>query len=166
LCSRGFSYSTDKSNVKSVNWRCDTSNCPGRCTSGLTGPPVEITTPHNHLPNLFLKEILTQRETLKDEAKTASLNKPRRMIRSANSNLSEVLAQLPTTDASRQAINRIRSCNVDGGKNPTTREEISIARELQTTLSGMKFLFEDSSDGDRILVFTTHENLKILKKNS
>ena len=29
----------------------------------------------------------------------------------------------------------------------------------------MKFLFEDSSDGDRILIFTTHENLKILKKN-
>jgi len=127
LCSRGFSYSTDKSNVKSVNWRCDTSNCPGRCTSGLTGPPVEITTPRNHLPNLFLKEILTQRETLKDEAKTASLNKPRRMIRSANSNLSvEVLAQLPTTDASRQAINRIRCCNVDGGKNPTTRRKFQL----------------------------------------
>lgn len=86
------------------------------------------------------------------------------MIRGANSKLSaNVLAQLPTFDSSRQAINRIRTSNVDGGVNPTS--DVQISRELQTTLNGMKFLFEDTQDGDRILVFTTAENLNILRKN-
>ncbi len=123
--------------------------------------------PHTHLPTLKLKDILNQREVLKTEAKSGSLNKPRRMIRGANHKLSaEVIAQLPTSDASRQAINRIRSSNVDGGVNPICREDVSISRELQTTYNGMKFLFEDTQDGDRILVFTTTENLNILRKNT
>jgi len=121
---------------------------------------------HNHLPTSELKEIMNHREVLKTEAMSGSLNKPRRMIRSANHELSaEVIAQLPSTDASRQAINRIRSSNVDGGVNPTCRENVSISRELQTTFNGMKFLFEDTQDGDRVLVFTTTDNLNIMRKN-
>ena len=108
---------------------------------------MEVTTMHNHLPTSELKEIMNHREVLKTEAQSGSLNKPRRMIRNANHELSaEVIAKLPSTDASRQAINRIRSSNVDGGVNPTCRENVSISRELQTTFNGMKFLFEDTQD--------------------
>ena len=110
--------------------------------------------------------LLQQRKDIKSEANSKSRNKPRRIIRDANSELpKEVLAQLPTQEASRQVINRIKRKQVDGGVNPITRAEIMIPTDLKFTLNGERFLFEDTDDDDRIIIFTTFENLRILKRN-
>ena len=153
-------------NDSSTNWKCDTVKCPGRANTKSNGPPVIITKDHNHLPNPALSMLLQQRKDINSEANSKSRNKPRRIIRDANSELpKEVLAQLPTQEASRQVINRIKRKQVDGGVNPITRAEIMIPTDLKFTLNGERFLFEDTDDDDRIIIFTTFENLRILKRN-
>ena len=89
----------------------------------------------------------------------------RRLIREANSQFdAEVIGQLPTDDASRQFINRLKSSNENYGPNSSSRIEIIIPRAFKFTISGQKFYLDDSDDEDRIMIFSTNENLEIMSR--
>ena len=67
-------------------------------------------------------------------------------------------------DALRQQINRLRSKNSDSGPNPKTLAEIDLNNDLKLTNKGENFLVYDtgSLDEERLLIFGTDENLRLL----
>lgn len=84
-----------------------------------------------------------------------------------------VLAKLPNEMAVRRTINRVRQANLP--PNPKTLEELGdIPDEYQQTSGGDRFLLWDSADdeddddlgGDRIIIFATAANLKLLCRST
>lgn len=65
---------------------------------------------------------------------------------------------LPSRDALRQSINRVRSSSLP--TEPETLDDLVIPNELTKTLGGSDFLIRDFvMDRDRILFFTTITNV-------
>ncbi|RNA11180.1 hypothetical protein BpHYR1_049113 [Brachionus plicatilis] len=75
--------------------------------------------------------------------------------------------KLPNYDASRAKIKRARSNKAGAGKEFDELSKVEIKEELKVTYRNEKFLWGDSGsdDPERILVFTTKENLKLLDKH-
>ena len=133
LYSLGYCYRRDHTNKTSVNWRCKIPKCPGRCKSGIDGPPVDITSPHNHSPDIAQLEVLNQRKKLKEVAESDNRNSNRRFIRDSNSHLSDqALALIPSYNADRQFMNRVRNSQ-EVFSNYNNRLEIQIPHEYYFT---------------------------------
>lgn len=110
LVSLGYSYTIDKKNNSTINWRCDLTWCPGRATSDLKGPPVTITIRHYelHLPNPKLRQTLLDQENLKLESKRRRADGPGNLVREVYSGSTdpELVSLAPSEEAKRQIVNR------------------------------------------------------------
>jgi len=72
---------------------------------------------------------------------------------------------LPSSDALRQTINRLRHSEFP--VEPTTLGELNIPEHLTRTLDGTRFLVRDSIIGeDRVLLFTTIANIRHLQEST
>ncbi|CAF0918334.1 unnamed protein product [Brachionus calyciflorus] len=143
LSSIGFHYVKDRETGTEVQWKCDKPKCPGRAKSYGWKPPVEIVTPHVHLPNKERTQVLIHILTEEDAA-------------------------LNTNDIiSRQRINRRRRILDRHGRDPINLCGILISDHLKRTISNKEFFYDDSGSDDpsRILIFTTEDNLSQLKNN-
>ncbi|CAF0977012.1 unnamed protein product [Brachionus calyciflorus] len=74
----------------------------------------------------------------------------------------------PKKDAIRRLINKTRNDKTDKGYNAKSLAELVIPEDLKFTLKGKNFYFGDSGQNDknRVIFFTTEENLKLLSTNS
>lgn len=165
LYSQGYLYTLTHNNSDTINWRCQQRKCGGRCKSGLDNHTIVIiTTPHNHTPNVAEYEVLVRKKNLKQIASSDNRVANRRTIRASNSQLStEALALVPSYEATRKQMARVR-IKKEFHSRFDSRKEIIIPREYMTTFSKERFFWDDSQDEDRILIFTTQNNLNILDK--
>ena len=81
-------------------------------------------------------------------------------IISQEQNSADVLAQLPSLESIRSSLYRAR--HEDSPILPTLRRDVSLSTRFSNTRSGEDFLLVDDGDDDKIMIFATEENLRLL----
>lgn len=175
LYSFGCRYTVEKPkqeeviNAEKVYWRCEKyPDCKGRAISKGLIPPLNVTKSHNHEFKTELKDELKALNELKANAIQTN-DPPRVLIQKLQTNLTDqCIVSLPKKEAIRQLVLRTRNTNAGKGYNAKSIAELEIPESLQTTIKGKKFYYGDSrkNDKNRIIFFTTDENLKLLSTNN
>ncbi|CAF0945502.1 unnamed protein product [Brachionus calyciflorus] len=192
LCFQGYYYTIDKNlNVEEpksfsfedkfyangdnvINWKCENANdtkttvkCMGRVHTIGFNCFGEYRREHNHLPNHEKKYCLLVNAECKNQAKLTNYD-PNFILKKAQVKLPEVAAsQMLRPEAIRQTIRRVRITIYGQLTNPGTLQEIEIPNTLTYTYTGKKFFWDDSGrdDPNRIILFTTNDNLKRLDQH-
>ena len=177
----GYSYVRDRGNFEMTQWKCAYSKativndkrkyiyCPGRCHL-YNDRDIRIVTEHSslfHLPDPVESECLVVNNKIKEMAKLTA-DKPRSIIKKAQVNLTdEAAARMKRYPAQVQMMNRIRSTAATYGPNPISISDIIVPIPLSITYNKEPFVWKDSGygDKDRIIIFTTENNIKLLINN-
>ena len=90
--------------------------------------------------------------------------KPRTILKTCQKNIKEAAARLKRYPNVVQMIQRVRSTKDTFGQNPKTIAEIIVPIPLTVTYNNELFVWKDSGymDPDRLIVFTTESNIKLL----
>lgn len=186
----GYFYRISCQSSSRFNWRCIETQlkCKAKCyTDGnLIGEKYSIhfsipdDRTHNHAPKLSRFEIKEKRRKMKEVtvacSKVISNVPPRQIVASVVNEVKskEAVANMPTYEADRQAINRFKkSTRPDYPQEPKNLSEIQLPEFLIFTLekddsTNKNFLLHDSGadDPNRFFIFSTKENLKLLENNN
>lgn len=109
-------------------------------------------------------ECLLVDDKMKDMAKQTS-EKPRSIMKKCQIDVSkEAAARLKKYSSVVQMVHRVRSTEATYGQNPTSISEIVVPIPLTLSYNKEMFVWKDSGylDHDRIIVFATESNIKLL----
>ena len=81
-------------------------------------------------------------------------------VLSQEQNCADVLAQLPSLESIRSSLYRVRHENTP--ILPTHRRDVSLSPRFTKTQSGEDFLLVNDGNDDKILIFATEENLRLM----
>lgn len=126
---------------------------------------VISSTKHNHTPKL---EMITVKHKLKEMKDMACLTQDstRNIIAASCSNISlPVAGAIPSTHALSKTIQRKILRFEAPPPNPHTLVDLILPVEYTITNRGENFLFHDSNDENHFLIFTTTQNLQLLKES-
>ncbi len=161
----GYIYTKIRDGTDFQFWRCKNhkAGCPARATS--EGLSVVVRNEHDHPPNPA--EITTQvaiagmRKRARDESTSINVIYDDQLeVISQEQNSADVLAQLPSLESIRSSLYRAR--HEDTPILPTLRRDVSLSTRFSNTRSGEDFLLVDDGDDDKIMIFATEENLRLL----
>jgi hypothetical protein len=167
----GYLMVKDKNRDNKFYWCCEKRSalkCNGRATTILDREQhyLQDTSDHNHAPEASRFGTIKTINTIKGKAREAD-DLPSQIIQSTISNTAnsqEVYTSLPSNEALRKSIRRIR--NTDFLSEPESVEDITIPENMKVTLDGVNFLVKDSTIGEnRILLFTTVTNIRNLEQS-
>ncbi|CAF3849720.1 unnamed protein product [Rotaria sp. Silwood1] len=168
----GFLYVKDKNRDDLYYWVCERKSqketkCTARATTICIGDQHKIhkfyAQQHNHAPQASKPEVLKACMQVKELGQISN-DQPARIINNIIATTSrDIQPCLPGKDAARQQIKRARRVCEEEAE-PKTLDDFKLPDAYCTTLSGMHFA-KDITDGtQRILLFTTSENLKWLQE--
>lgn len=122
---------------------------------------------HNHVVDKCDLEALKVKKKMKKLAKNTS-ESSMVIISNSTANISaSTSAHLPLNKSLCRTIQRERAKVLGGPALPTNFQDLKVPEMFQKTLRGAEFLYEDyNSDAKRIQIYTTKDNLNILKKCS
>lgn len=165
----GYIMVKDKNRNDSYYWCCEKRvalQCNGRAVTKFTGGEhhLQSVSDHNHAAEASRVNVIKTINTLKERARETS-EPPVRIIQTVSTNSSHIIQPyLPSRDALRQSINRIRSSDLP--TEPESLDDLVIPEDLTKTIDGSDFLVKDSvMDDDRILLFTTVLNVRYLEQS-
>ena len=171
LISNGYGYMIDK-NLSKIYWKCDDKNCTGRGNSSSDfKPPLILTQCHSlwHEPLLVKREIDECIQQFKlSVASTQKGMKTRHILKDILKDKSDdVLSEIPSLNALRQRANRIRKSNKHVNKEPKFLKDLIINDNFKKSYKGEDFLLgEAGKDNERVFLFSTPKNIKLLSSNS
>ena len=153
----GYIYNFQRATKAKQQWRCQVKNCKGRIHTTAT-TVIKLMGQHCHGEEIGKEEVLEFRARVKRRA-LGSHDNPHRIIAEASGQLSNIAKTLlPREKGFKKICQRIRPAPT----NPTTLFDLHFDENIQT-LGGNNFLAYDSGPGlDRIVMFSTEENKKIL----
>ena len=139
-------------------WKCENKDCKGRGNppAGLI-PHLTITQGHDmwHEPLLVKREVV---ETLNNIVFNIIKN-------AIKDKTDDVLVHLPSASALRQQVNRANKKNKQIVE-PKCLKDLIIDEKYKKTYKGEAFLLGESGEGnERIFLFSTPKNMKILSKH-
>lgn len=165
----GYLMVKDKSRKNIFYWRCEkhkTLQCHGRATTMLAEDQHHLikATDHNHAAEASRVNVVKSLNLLKERAQQTN-DQPVQIIQNIVAISSqEVHPYLPSCDALRQTVRRIR--HIDFPTEPTSLENLIVPERMKQTLDGTNFLVRDTTiDDNRILLFTTHTNVHHLAQS-
>ena len=165
----GYIIVKDKNRNHSYYWYCekrDTLQCKGRATTLLTEDQHHLikASEHNHAAEASRVNVIKRVNLLKERSQQTTDN-PVQVIQNVVAGTSqEVYPYLPSRNALRQTIKRVR--HIDLPTEPQSLENLIIPENMQKTLDGSDFLVRDSTIGDeRVLIFTTSTNVNYLAQS-
>jgi len=165
----GFLMVKDRNRKYKYYWRCKkykSLQCPGRATTILIEDQHHLhnITNHNHAAEANRVNVAKTIKVLKERAQQTN-DQPIQIIQNVITNSSqEIFPYLPSRDALRQSIKRIR--RIDSPAEPQSLEDLVIPENWKKTLSGSDFLVRDSTIGnERVLIFTTSTNINYLSQS-
>lgn len=140
--------------------------CPGRLIRYLNAPEanqIKVTKEHTHIGDGRMLGKATAMITLKRKS-TESIDRGRTVVAKLNENMDvATAASLPSTKSMMQTVRRERE-DSDLPKNPKSLHDLEIPESFKT-INGKLFLLHDSGPGpNRILMYSTAENLELLKR--
>lgn len=135
-------------------------------TIGLEGP-VLITVAHTHQPDITRKQKLINDVKYKQMAESTKENPRDIMINVQKCDDEDVVVKNSNYENIRQVISRVRKEKSGYGANAKTLDTIIIPDNLKNTYRGSLFYYSNSgvNDPNRVLIFTTDENLRLLEKH-
>ena len=153
----GFIYNFQRKTSTKVQWRCQVKNCRGRIHTFATSA-LKILGQHSHGEEIGKAEVIAFRACVKRHALVSNDN-PHRIIAEESRMLSNFAKTLlPCEKSLKKICQRVRPTPT----NPTNLFDLYVDQNIQT-LSGNNFLLYDSGPGiNRIVMFSTAENKKIL----
>ncbi|CAB4402207.1 unnamed protein product [Rhizophagus irregularis] len=167
----GYLMVKDKNRKFTYYWRCEkykSLQCLGRATTLLIEGQHHLQkfSEHNHAAEASRVNVVKTIKVLKDQAQQTN-DHPVQIIQNIVANSSqEIFPYLPSRDALRQSIKRIRHSD-DSPVEPQSLENLIIPEHMKKTLDGSNFLIKDSTINDnRILIFTTIANINQLEQST
>ncbi|VDI61105.1 Hypothetical predicted protein [Mytilus galloprovincialis] len=147
-----------------VYWICTTRNCPATLNT-RNNIPTKLPNGHNHDSHkvkLKVDEILqTIKKRCREETTPVPTIYEQEVIKLRNpewnDETQEVVENLPTFESCRGSFYNERSKLIPAL--PKTRNEINLAEPWTVTTVGEQFLMADDGLHDRIMMFTTRQNL-------
>ena len=165
----GYLMVKDKNRNNIYYWSCEkrtTLKCHGRAITKLIEDQhyLQKTSEHNHAAEASRVNVIKTINILKEHAQQTN-DQPVQIIQTIAAHSSqEIYPYLPSHNALRQSIKRIR--RVDFPTEPQSLEDLVIPENMQKTLDGSDFLIKDSTIGhNRTLLFTTFDNIKHLEQS-
>ena len=165
----GYLMVKDKKRNNSYYWYCekrDRLRCGGRAVTILTEDQHHLTksTEHNHAAEASRVNVVKRINLLKERAQQSN-DQPVQVIQNVVAGTSsQVYPYLPSRNALRQTIKRIR--RVNSPAEPQSLENLIIPDNMKKTLDGLYFLVRDSTVGnERVLMFTTSANVNYLAQS-
>lgn len=147
-------------------WRCVESSCKGRIITingEIKSQPKENS--HNHVPDPYK----IQRKMAVNKIKEAAVhiqNTPHDIISTVQI-VPGVAGEMPSVHHLKHTIRRVRTHNQCALPIPKTMSDLKIADEYTKTMKGEQFLiFDNGASQDRILIFSTENNLKLMDQST
>ncbi|CAG7722818.1 unnamed protein product [Allacma fusca] len=164
---KGFQYIKNSSSGSTIYWKCrswSAAGCPGRLIDreGVKSESI----PHcNHEISAIQQQVEVFKSKFKRRAITHPNEKPAVLINEVKTGIQfnkECAPALPSTSIIAKYPHKWRKNEaVQGFGNPSRRQDIFIPDNYQVTEKGDRFLLYDSRDKDRILIFTTQQNIEM-----
>ncbi|CAF1046497.1 unnamed protein product [Brachionus calyciflorus] len=144
LISKGHAYTKERgpNTLGKVSWKCEkTLFCNGRGYIKGFEPPMVLTVKHHEkCTPIFKRHTVVEGDKVIKQRADQSSDKCRTLITESNKLLSEeAVVQIPTYNANRQKIQRIRRKKAGGGNEPIDISSIIIKTDLQNTYRDDKF---------------------------
>lgn len=166
----GYLLAKNKQVRNMVYWHCiqrRSGPCPAFAKTTIVGENHQLNSHgnHNHPPNPVLTSVRRARAAIRQRARDTS-DSPAQIIQDVTSTMSRISAvHLPNRPALRQAIGRVRR-PTEIPPEPISLEQVQVPEELKE-VNGQLFLGRDVTFGqDRILLFSTEQNLRQLQEAS
>lgn len=170
LLFEGHFYFKDVEKGEKVYWKCAffekrKTNCPARIIT-VDDKISKITKEHNHIADASEVEATKVYEKIRINSKISN-DPPHKIISTASTTCSITAApKLPSVSSMKRSIRNIRQKNLQGPALPTNRSEIIFLEEYTKTYKNENFLLYDAGPVDeRILIFTTEQNLQLLSNS-
>lgn len=160
----GYLYYREKLMSDKIIWKCqdyEYHKCRGRCHT-FNDAVIKVSD-HNHVPNASKVEVKNIMTAIKEQALRTN-DKPQNIVCDATVSCSKSASGiLPNFCCIKKTIRRTRR-KINGVPiAPTSLRELKIPDDYKRTVAGKNFLLYDSGPtNDRILVFSTEENLNFL----
>lgn len=151
--------------LKEIDWGYNTTYYVNRCPGKITTVETDVIakTDHSHAGDAPKIEKRISSNKMKEKALEAN-SPPRRIIRTVTSTMTtETAVGLPKYESLSRNLRRIRQKANTTPKLTQTLSELVIDGEFAKTLKGEKIVLYDNYDEtNRIVIFTTKENLQFL----
>jgi len=167
LVHNGYKFRVKYRRRNRCYWTCTTSNCPATMNT-LDNIPTKMPTEHNH-PNhqteLKVEEVLRviKKRCGEDTLPIPSIYEEevcKLRNREWDEDMLKVVEQLPTFQSCKGRCYNERAKLIPAL--PTSRTNINLQGPWRQTTTGEEFLVADDGEDDRILMFTTRQNLEHL----
>ncbi|CAG2246348.1 unnamed protein product [Mytilus edulis] len=160
----GYQFRVKTRRDERVYWICTTRNCPATLDT-RNNIPTKLPNGHNHDSHkvkLKVDEILqTIKKRCREETTPVPTIYEQEVIKLRNpewnDETQEIVENLPTFESCRGSFYNERSKLIPAL--PKTRNEINLAEPWTVTTVGEQFLMADDGLHDRIMMFTTRQNL-------
>ena len=165
----GYVYTKirDSSTSELRFWRCEQHRrgCEARATS--EGSSAVVRKEHDHPPNpaetTTQEAIANMRKRARDESTPITSIYDDQLVEvSLEDHADDALSQLPSFESLRSTLYRSRHEAIPSL--PTTRRDVTFPDRYTKTLSGEDFLYVNDGDDDKIVIFTTDENIRLMSE--
>ena len=168
----GFLMVKNRNRGNLYYWCCEkrkSLNCKGWANTELIEGQhfLRSTIDHSHAAEASRIDVVKSINAIKRKAQETN-DQPVQIIQDMVAHTSqEIYPYLPSNNALRQSIKRIRRTCTNYPTEPQSLASLVIPENMQKTLDGSNFLIKDSTIGDnRILIFTTIANINHLNQSS
>ena len=170
ICVNGFLFSETRHRNDLYYWHCEKklteTGCHGTVGTLKIGDQHQLRyheiEKHNHPPEASKLPVIKICNAIKDIAKRTN-DTPAQIIQNTTAGCSqETRANLPSRDALRQKAKRARRGELPS--EPTSLEDFELPDEYSKTISGHQFSSLIEHEEDRIIIFTTSENIRHLSE--
>ncbi|CAN8014944.1 unnamed protein product, partial [Ixodes persulcatus] len=163
----GHSYTCNKKTESSMYWVCRKRDiCKAKLYTDVAMTSVLLQPgEHTHSGDPVENSLLAVRDDMKAKAgKRRALPNHQILLGAAAASSDAVASRMPSVSTMRRTLRKQRRRAIHPYTIPTTKRNLEIPVEFKVTLRGEDFLLHDSGFGDseRILVFSTAENLRKL----
>ncbi|XP_029645758.1 uncharacterized protein LOC115219713 [Octopus sinensis] len=160
----GYLFVKDKELKNKKYWKCQNYKKYCKCRAKTDGDEViSVSGEHNHAGNPVNVEVRRFMEKIKNDSKETH-DSPQYVILNAASDISNLtVPALPPLSSIKRTIRRVRQREICGLPVPNHRKDITFLDEYTKTNRGDDFLLFDSGPSeDRMLIFSTRQNLYVL----
>lgn len=161
----GFKFSHEKENGENHYYVCacrKNKNCSCRLTKNRDGE-YKVNGTHNHPPNPADRQRAEILSTIKEKAKLDSAGAQKIIAEAVGLVHSQVASNLPSMSQMGRTVNRARNVT----HTITSTNKLQLNETNTKTQRGENFLlYDNEDDDDRLLIFGTQQNLRVLKEST
>ncbi|KII73004.1 hypothetical protein RF11_00672 [Thelohanellus kitauei] len=167
LCYEGYIYHKNRTKGQKIYWKCTkyrSEKCPRRLITH-NGMLLSREAKHDHAPDIIERNIRLLVNSIKENALQTMLPTQNVISDSVQGLESAISASMPSLPALKKRVQRVRNELGSSIPLPSSTLDLMIPEDYKITLTGNRFLLYDNNSVERILIFSTEENLRLLSNH-